>query len=99
VDRLLRLSQCRLALRHVGPASPDEFRHATLMQRILLRHCYGQVRQLVEAGHPDAMRALFTDLTWLVAMVGADPAARALSVHDRPLGEAGGEVLSLLSRG
>jgi len=35
------------------------------------------------------------DITWMVAMVTGSPATRLLSVKRGPLGQAGGELLSL----
>ena len=61
-------------------------------------HRFGPtIRRLVNRGDPDVLAALWPpgDITWMVALVTGELATRLLSAKRGPLGQAGGELLSL----
>ena len=96
-DRLLLLAGCHGVLRHHGIASLAAYRSMSGEQLACLHRFRPTIRRLVERGDPDVMAALWPpgDITWMVAMVTGSPTVRLLSVKQGPLGQAGGELLSL----
>jgi hypothetical protein len=58
-DRLLRLSTCRLALRHARLATPEFVLAAPAELRHRYRHGFDEALRPVERRHPDVMQALF----------------------------------------
>ena len=84
-------------LRHQGIDSLAAYRSAS-REHLARLHTFGPtIRRLVERGDPDVMAALWPpgDITWMVALVTGAPTTRLLSAKRGPLGQAGGELLSL----
>ena len=71
-DRLLRLSTCRLALRHAGLATPEAVLDAPPELRHRYRHCFGEVLRLAERGGDRQ-----------AAILGGDASVERLLVVDR----------------
>src|SRR4051794_6886894 len=96
-DRLRLLAGCHGVLRHHGINSLAAYRSACREQLACLHRFGPTIRHLVDQGNPDVMAALWPpgDITWIVAMVTGAPTARLLSAKRGPLGQAGGELLSL----
>src|SRR4051812_1740001 len=97
LDRLLLLAGCHGVLRHHGIDSPAAYRSAS-REHLARLHKFGPtIRRLVDRGDPDVMGALWPpgDITWMVALVTGEPTTRLLSAKRGPLGQAGGELLSL----
>jgi hypothetical protein len=96
-DRLRLLAGCHGVLRHQGIDSLAAYRSAS-REHLARLHKFGPtIRRLVDRGDPDVLSALRPprDITWMVAMVTGSPTTRLLSVKRGPLGQAGGELLSL----
>ena len=86
-DRLALLAACHGHLRYHGLGTISAYREATpegLAQ--LSGRLRGMIRELVGAGHPDVLLALWPpkDLTWQVAGLTYDPTTRLLSVSRGP---------------
>src|SRR5215208_7648753 len=96
-DRLRLLAGCHGVLRHYGIVSFAAYRTASREQLAQLHKFGPTIRRLVDRGNPDVMAALWPpgDVTWMVALVTGEPTTRLLSVKRGPLGQAGGELLSL----
>jgi hypothetical protein len=96
-DRLRLLAGCHGVLRHFGIDSLAAYRTASREQLARLHKFGPTIRRLVDRGDPDVMAALWppADITWMVALVTGQPTTRLLSVKRGPLGQAGGELLSL----
>jgi hypothetical protein len=94
-DRLARLAGCHRVLRFHDNRSVDAYRTASREQ---LHHSYrALIYRLVSKGRPDHMVALWPAgvVTWHVAGLTGDPTVRLLSAKRGPLGQAGGELLSV----
>jgi hypothetical protein len=96
-DRLLLLAGCHGVLRHHSIDSLAAYRSLHGEQLAYLHRFGSTIRRLVDQGDPDVLAALWppADITWMVAMLTGDPTTRLLSVKRGPLGQAGGELLSL----
>src|SRR4051812_37174319 len=96
-DRLRLLAGCHGVLRHFRIDSPAAYRSASREQLAQLHKFGPTIRRLVDRGNPDVMAALWPpgDITWMVAMITGSPTVRLLSAKRGPLGQAGGELLSL----
>lgn len=96
-DRLAWLGACHGILQHCRIRSLDAYRAAP-PERLAGLHVFrATIRELVAAGHPDVMLALWPpgELHWSVARLTIDPSARVLSVNHGPVGKAGSERLRL----
>lgn len=96
-DRLRQLAGCHGVLRHHGTGSPGAYRSLSGEQLTCLHRFGPMVSRLVERGDTDVMAALWPprDIVWMVAMLTGSPTVRLLSAKRGPLGQAGGELLSL----
>jgi hypothetical protein len=97
-DRLLTLSECHRALRHLGLTSLDVYRAASPERLCELHRHRAEIARLVAEGHPDVMRALWPpdpEVWWLVALLATDPTARLLSVTRGPAGGAHTTLLEI----
>jgi hypothetical protein len=95
-DRLAHLAACHGLLRTRGIRSLAEYRSATPEQLADLGVFLGAIRELVAAGNPDVMLALWppSGLHWSVARISLRPTDRLLTVSR---GTAGGPEAASLS--
>src|SRR5215213_9843347 len=96
-DRLRLLAGCHGVLRHHGIDSLATYRSMSGEQLARLHKFGPTIRRLVDRGDPDVLAALWPpgDITWMVALVTGEPTTRLLSAKRGPLGQAGGELLSV----
>src|SRR4051794_2510536 len=96
-DRLRLLAGCHGVLRHYRIDSLGAYRAASRDQLARLHRFGPTIRRLVDRGDPDVVAALWppAGIVWRVAMLTGDPTTRLLPVKRGPLGQAGGELLSV----
>ena len=96
-DRLAALAACHSLLTFASLDPLSAYRSTSREQRAR-PHRYGpMIRDLVAEALPDVLRALWPPGAryWMAAGITGDPMVRILSVHRGPLGQSGGEDLSL----
>ena len=81
-DRLLALSRAREAMQAAGVVTAEQFAHMDHAAYAAVAPHFGLVSRIVADGHPDALAALWTGVSWRVVRLPAPDLHCLLYVGD-----------------